>query len=267
MSQYVALKNWAETSAPYPQPFGYLDSLGAVPLGDDEILLTSHYYPIVVRFDDDRMRVLALTDSRFLTRPLLAPDGRWLGAYVPAALRCFPFRLAAEPSSDPLESLEIARLKPARPNDRRMTLVDQVGQPTADVVAVHGALSRVREGQERMTVLADQLLIAQLFVPLSNTTTASRADQFFTIDGPSFRKSSNRGLEAMARHSFSMLELIGTMLFSQNHLAAGLRPQTEKPADPTPAQTENDQQFAHLFNATAPWLDTSPLYSNDWERQ
>lgn len=264
MNQYLPLKSWAETSAPYPVPFGYLDSLGSILLGDDELLLASHYYPIVVRLDGDRAQVMALIDSQFLTRPLLDTDGRWLGAFMPTALRCFPFRLAGNSSENHLEALEVARLKPSRPDDRRIPLVDLEGRPSTEISAVHNALKRVEEGQARMTNYVDQLLIAQLLVPLTSTANSKRADQYYTIESTRHSQSTNRALEAMARHTFGAVELKSVMLFSQRHLKSELRPQVATAADVAVAAPDADQQFAHLFNAAAPWLDTSELYSSDW---
>lgn len=80
-------KRWNRFSS-----YHFAESRRDCPVVLKEIPHVAASYPIVFRQDDQGITPVALfsTDSSETT-PFVAPDGRWLASYVPAALRCPPF--------------------------------------------------------------------------------------------------------------------------------------------------------------------------------
>lgn len=63
----------------------------AIPLTFSEIPRAAQEFPIVFAGDGDRLHIVALVGLTEAENLLIAPDGRWLGRYVPAYLRGYPF--------------------------------------------------------------------------------------------------------------------------------------------------------------------------------
>lgn len=72
----------------------------AIPLTFSEIPRAAQEFPIVFAGDGDRLHVVALVGLTAADNLLVAPDGRWLGRYVPAYLRGYPFVFGSTGRSD-----------------------------------------------------------------------------------------------------------------------------------------------------------------------
>jgi SapC len=76
-----------------PSGYGFAATNALVPVVGAELGLAALVLPLAFLQEADRfvlVAVLSLTPGR---NTLVAPDGRWLGRYVPACFRGYPFRL------------------------------------------------------------------------------------------------------------------------------------------------------------------------------
>ncbi len=76
------------------ESYHFAENLRHCPIVLQEIFQAASAYPIVFRqIGQHIMPVALLSMSETQTSPFIAPDGRWLASYVPAALRCPPFEV------------------------------------------------------------------------------------------------------------------------------------------------------------------------------
>lgn len=76
--------------------FAFARHLAAQPLAADEIARVAQSMPVAIRRDRDAWTVVAIFADTADENVYVDQQGRWLGAFVPAGLRVFPFCLSPE---------------------------------------------------------------------------------------------------------------------------------------------------------------------------
>lgn len=76
-----------------PRGFGVAAKEAVVPLVAAELPRAALAMPVAFVMQEDRFRLVALLSLQPGQSLYVGPDGRWLGAYIPAALRSHPFAL------------------------------------------------------------------------------------------------------------------------------------------------------------------------------
>jgi len=193
---------------------------GWLPVSPTELHLASLYFPIAVRFDDGKPSLGLILQPQYLKYPAIDPSGKWQGGYQPIALRCFPFQ-SGEIGADPLGDILIASDSCHLVAAGGTPLVDRRGEPSPLIREIHRLFRLLREGREHFADALDQLLIANLLVPLDIAEThqpAPGAPPFYVVDGSRFLEVDKRALGAMARHRFTALDIAVACLFSQRLL-------------------------------------------------
>lgn len=71
-----------------------------VPIGGAELARAAATMPTAFLESSGEFIPVALLSLAPGTNLFVAPDGRWLGAYIPVLLRCYPFRLLRVPGTD-----------------------------------------------------------------------------------------------------------------------------------------------------------------------
>jgi SapC len=264
MIPYLPLRRWTAPVVPIDPPLGELDRLADLVLAEGEIMLTAHYYPLAVRLDGADPTIVAIVRRNMLARSMIGPDGRWLGAYTPISLRCFPLRLASQPTDDPLADLEVANFKPASAQPKLLRIKDEAGAPTSELKAIYDGLKTVWESQQKMRAALDFLLAAELLVPIADPEGGDKPSPYFAIDRRRAGQLSPRALEAMTRTTFGAVDLLTVLTFSQAHL----RPDLRSPLATAPATADGavvaDTTLVTGIDTITPWLDTSPLFPGAW---
>jgi hypothetical protein len=102
--QLAAVTRDGHASKRWQRPSGYsfASAEAVVPLAAVELASAVHSMPLAFAKEADRfllVAVLALTPG---TNLYVGPNGQWLGAYVPATLRGYPFRMVRTEGSDQL---------------------------------------------------------------------------------------------------------------------------------------------------------------------
>jgi hypothetical protein len=229
-----------------PKAFGFVEELGGLPIALSEFHLSSHFFPLAVRFRGDRPELHVIVAPGYLRKPLIAPDGDWLGGYRPLSLRAQPFELSENAAGDPLRDVVLPRSSPLL-GAAGVPLLEN-GAPSAMMLKLHEMLSGVRQSARQLVPVLDRLFMAELMVPLLAGSRAEAADPFFVVDRDRFVALSGRGLRAMARADFHAVEIAVACIFSQRLLkperlaqrsnaAASDRPSDANPADYTPFLT------------------------------
>jgi hypothetical protein len=151
--------------------------------------------------------------------------GNWVGGYKPIALRCAPFE-CRHAGADPLNDLSISPLSPHLSQHAGAPIVDDKGAPSPLVTGVHRLFRLLQEGREKFAEALDQLLIADVLIPLPMPEADSGEDTMPTlhlVNGRRFNDISRARLGAITRHSFAALDVAVACLYSQRLLKQSLR--------------------------------------------
>ena len=89
-----------------PGNFGHVATWHVVPVSAQEIANAARALPLGFVASDAGMTLVAVLGLEPETNPFVAPNGNWAGAYVPAALRGYPFKLVRP--SDSSDNLILA---------------------------------------------------------------------------------------------------------------------------------------------------------------
>jgi len=153
----------------------------------------------------------------------VAPNGRWLGGYIPSAFRGYPFRLLPEPSSGQRllcfdQESGLITDSPAADGE---AFFDAAGELSATMQKVMNFLSQCEHSRQRTQAAVDLLAQHQLIVPWSirlNTggQEASEVKGLYRIDEDALRNLSGDALQALTRTN--ALSLAYAQLLSQHRL-------------------------------------------------
>ena len=169
---------------------------------------------------------------------LVGADGRWAGAYIPAALRGYPFRLAhTEDGQQVLCIDEESGLVTAGPGGERFFNDDaQPAQATLDIL---NFLTQIGQSRAAAAVACAALARHQLIRPwpitLQNDGGEQQIDGLFQVDEAALNQLAGEALQELARAG--ALAVAYCQLLSMQHLPllgqlARARAQAAAPAAP-----------------------------------
>lgn len=96
----VSKQRHATWSVVEGKDYSFSSGLNAVPLVTEEFVAAGREYPVVFVKNGDQYTVSALLGLRNDENLFVDKDGKWLGTYVPAFLRRYPFVFSHSPGSD-----------------------------------------------------------------------------------------------------------------------------------------------------------------------
>jgi hypothetical protein len=126
--------------------FAFTAKETVVPIFGSEILLMSQEVPVVFLREADSFTINALLGVRAGQNLMLDPQGRWIGAHIPAAWRRGPFRLAqvaGEPADNPRLVLCIEDGSDQISETEGQPLFDESGAPSALISGATNLLSQM----------------------------------------------------------------------------------------------------------------------------
>ncbi|WP_170149496.1 SapC family protein [Rhodoplanes roseus] len=244
-----------------PLDQGWIRNIGWLPVGSSELHLCSHSLALAVRFQAARPHLGFLVDPRYLGRPQIDSHFKWQAGYIPLAVRVHPFQLR-DAGGDPLDELMLPadspHVGPAGPIE-----IAHGARLNPQLIAIHKLLATLAAGQASFATALDQLMIANLLVPLQLPATqdgaaprATGEPSYFTVDHQRFAALPNGALAAMARHDFRTIDIAVATVFSQRFLARGVLPDA-RPSERSAAPSL-DLQIQQLIH-----VDTFPLALDD----
>jgi hypothetical protein len=238
MTSLIPLREVAHLRLVLPLNEGRIDNQLWIPVSHTELHLACLYFPVAVRFDGGKPFLGLILGERYLKRPVVDASGNWQGGYKPIALRCSPFQ-TGKIGEDPLSDILIASPSNHLTDKGGIPIVDDGGGPSPLIREIHRLFRLLQESQAKFSEPLDQLLIGNLLVPLEAADgISSTGDEppLHVVDGVRFMEADKRGLGAMARHSFTALDVSVACLSSQRllqeqyraNLVSGTKPHAEK---------------------------------------
>ncbi len=264
---YVRLREVGHLRLNLPSSYQFLRGLKWVPLAVTELHLTSHYLPIAIRLSENGPQLGAILDPAYLARPPLDGAGLWRLPYKPIAIRTIPLRLTPTPGNDPLQDVELPADSPfLSSDDKGNPILREDGNPHPSILSLRQLLMTLREGQRSLPASVDQLLIADLLVPLeeSGSSKTRGADaEFHVIDLARFARLGNQAVGALARHSFTAIDIAVSSIFSQRTLRSEWLPKEEpEKSRAVISRLQNDLGSARIGLGNLPvTLDEGELFS------
>jgi hypothetical protein len=154
--------------------FGFARALASTPLGLSEFADIAGDLPIVFAKEGDTLSVVAVMGLGAGRNRMVGADGGWLGRYVPAFLRRYPFILT-EPNAENRQALCLDESYPGLNREGRgERLFDSDGSQTAYTKGVLGFAQRVHAEFMRARAFAGKL--AELGLLEDVEATIRRAD-------------------------------------------------------------------------------------------
>jgi len=194
-----------------------------LPVSYTELHLAGLYFPLAVRFDGGLPALGLILSAAYLKRAPLDAAGKWQGGYRPIALRCAPFDFDPGRTSP----LDMSLKEPSRnlAETGGMPIADRNGEPSPLIREIHRLSGLLRETSARFAPALDQLLIANLLMPLVAADEMSDEPPFYIIDGARFMECDAKAFAAMSRHRFTALDIAAACLSSRRLLREKYRPQ------------------------------------------
>jgi hypothetical protein len=202
---------------------GYAFAAGEtlIPLVVAELAQAVPAMPLAFIQSGEGFQLVAVTALQPGTNLFVAPDGRWLGAYVPAALRGYPFRLVKP--QDREESVlcidEASGLVVEAGQGE--TFFDEDGQPGKTLRGVLELLSQVEQSRMATQGAVDALVAAGLVQPWP--LSINQGEQNVPVTG--LYRIDEAALNALENEAFLALRRSGALpvayaqLLSMNQLA------------------------------------------------
>lgn len=146
MPDYVAISRQTHGAKRWKRPpdFRFAAAHTAVPLVFRELPLAMMTLPLAFVAQGDDYALAAIVGVRTGENLLVAPDGRWIGPYIPAAFRSWPFALA--PAEAGQQALCIARdsgLLVDEPAEGSLLFFGADGEPAKELAEIVTFLQNV----------------------------------------------------------------------------------------------------------------------------
>jgi SapC protein len=225
MTRLVPVREIPHLQLALPDHDRWIGDLNWVPVSATEIHLACRYYPIAVRFEEQRPQLGLIVDQRYLAAPLLDSAGTWRGAYRPVGLRCFPFQ-APHIGDNPLSDIVIDAASEYLSTSAGIPIVDGNGRPARLLIELHRLFCLLKRSRDSFASVLDQFLIGGLLVPLTDPgkSPASDEEPLYVLDPVRLSQMTNTSLGAMARDDLLSVDVAVACAFSLQNLRPEYRP-------------------------------------------
>ncbi len=143
----------------------------------------------------------------------VASNGRWVGGYVPAVYRGYPFRLGRNPEGQWLlcvdEDSGLLVSSESEQTDKSEAFFDEAGQPADVVTKVLGFLSQVDDNKEATTTVCDLLELHKLIEPwpiiIKGPEGEKTLDGLFRVNEAAVRALKSKAVTALHKENALMV--------------------------------------------------------------
>lgn len=189
------------------------------PLVGAEVTKAMHTCPIGFVQDGDQfvpVAVLALQAGRNL---FIAPDGKWIGGYIPAALRGYPFRIGQTESGEQLLCIdEDSGLISDGPEGE--TFFDDAGELSEETKKILEFLGQTHQNRAATLKVCSLLAEHGLIAPWEITVRTAEGDKplggLFRVDETTLNALETEDFDAVRRSG--ALPLVYSQLLSMQHM-------------------------------------------------
>ncbi|MCZ0733218.1 SapC family protein [Phreatobacter sp. AB_2022a] len=196
--------------------FGWLDTVGVLPIADTEFMALAHFCPLAVEMHAGGPRLVVVMHSGMVVHRLVGPDGRWRPPYAPLALRSLPFRNGAALAQNAIEICPDLAGQGTDPALRQV-IFGEKGKPSPSYATILGMLDRLARSAPRLRNAVKVLMAADLLAPLATPADATFG-ALHSISQDALLALSEHRLMALTSDACCPLELAAAICFSRRWL-------------------------------------------------
>jgi hypothetical protein len=239
----ISFERHAEKGWNHDGDYAFVAEEAAVPIIGAELNKIALGMPIGFVILDVGYQLVAITSLQPGTNLYVAQNGKWIGDYIPAVLRAYPFQLAQQEGAEDfiLCVNEASGLLVEREDDGNAFFDDQ-DQPTQEIKDILNFVTNIKAGrevtQEGVNSLAEAGVITPWKINLNNGEKVVPVEGLFRIDEVALKKLDDEGF--LAVREAGGLPIAYTQLFSMNQLAV-LERLSELRIQITELQTANSE--------------------------
>lgn len=189
-----------------------------VPLVLQELPYALMHLPIGFIQQQEKFVPVAILGLHPAQNLFVAPDGRWIGGYIPAAYRGYPFRLAE--TTDGQRILVIDEDSGFITDNDGEFFFDDDGTPSQALKGILDFLNQAHANQEPTQhickVLAEHLLIKPWPINLQDREGARKVEGLYCIDEAAMNALPSEGFEALRQAK--ALSIAYCQLLSMQHI-------------------------------------------------
>ncbi|MDD0811447.1 SapC family protein [Curvibacter sp. RS43] len=161
----------------HPGHYQYAVTTSFVPLSAAELRKAAAHLPLAFVKLAGEWQLVAILSLLENTNLLVGPQGQWLGAYVPAALRAHPFRLVRDAQQKGLVLATLDTGEHLVPASEGQPFFEQNGLPSAELQRVMNFLIELENGRVQITRAATALFAAGVLSPWELVASHNGQDQ------------------------------------------------------------------------------------------
>ena len=224
MTEFAAITTERHIQKVWKRVTDYVFAAGdtVIPLVGVELSKAALAMPTGFIEQEGGYQLVAITSLQPGTNLYVAPDGKWLGAYIPAALRGYPFKLVQQESSDKsiLCINEASGLVMDNTEDGNAFFDDQ-NEPTQGIKDILNFLTEIEANravtQGAVNALADAGLITPWALNLKQGEKVVPVEGLFHVDEAALNKLDDEDFSTVRKAGG--LPVAYAQLLSMNHLA------------------------------------------------
>ena len=202
--------------------YAFAASDAVIPLVGSEISKVVPVMPIGFVKQEAGYQLVAITSLQRGQNLYVAPDGKWLGGYIPAALRGYPFQLAQqEGAGEFILCINEASGLVVENTEDGNAFFDDKDQPVQEIKDIVNFLSQVEANslvtEGAVNALADAGLIAPWEINLKQGEEVVPVEGLFRVDEAALNKLNDE--DFLTLRKAGGLDIAYGQLFSMNQLA------------------------------------------------
>jgi hypothetical protein len=202
--------------------YAFVAEDAGIPLVGAELSTAALAMPIGFIKIDAGYQLVAITSLQPGTNLYVAPDGKWLGGYIPAALRGYPFQLAQqEGSGEFILCINESSGLVVEDVDDGNAFFDDQDQPTQGIKDILNFLIKIKANRDvtqgAVNALADAGLITPWQINLKQGEKVVPVKGLYSVDEAALNKLDDE--DFLAVRKAGGLAIAYAQLFSMNQLA------------------------------------------------
>ena len=145
----LGAKRWISSSR-----YDFARTLAICPISGEELPHASRDMPCAFTRNEDRFMLSVVLGLQPDTNLFVAPDGSWIGSYIPALFRAYPFRLAKVQGQD---DLALVIDEGGGLSSDGEPFFDEAGKPMPKVAEYLEFLTQIERGRHKTDEIVKQL--------------------------------------------------------------------------------------------------------------